>query len=149
MISCKRAVKLSQSLSLCTPHCPLRYHGREHIFCLQLEERQRPSSMSFNKMRKSSQLYHYVLLFNSPFLTMFSLYWCRTIPLLKLCLCICSILVKEICYSSGIPRTSSSNTGFLAEPRSCAIALFYKNSCQGWDVFPFLLLRFQKFAMKK
>lgn len=80
---------------------------------------------------------------------MFSLYWCRTLPPLKLCLCICSILVREICYSSGIPRMSSSNTGFPAVPCSWATALFYKNCCQGWDVSPFSLLRFWKFATTK
>lgn len=82
-------------------------------------------------------------------LLVFSLYWCKALPPLKLGSCICSVLVREICSSFGTPCASSSSRGLPAEPCSNALVLLYKTSCQGWDIFLFLLLRFWKFAMKK
>lgn len=67
-------------------------------------------------------------------------YWCRALPPLKLSSCICSVLVREICSSFGTPSASHSSRGFPAEPSSSALALFYKNSCQGWDVFLSVLI---------
>lgn len=95
----------------------------------------------FNKMRAVSCT---IVLCCFPLLV-FSLYWCKELPPLKLG----SVLVREICSSFGTPSASSSSRGFPAEPCSSALVLLCKTSCQGWDVFPFLLLRFWKFAMKK
>lgn len=116
-------------------------------FLLGTGGKQHPCSRSFNNMTRSSWLYPCVLLF--PLVTVFSHYWCRALPPVKLSSCICSVLVREICPSFGTPSASSSNRGFPAEPCSRALVLLYTSSCQGWDVFPFLLLRFWKFAMKK